>query len=306
MELAWLRSFCVLAETLHFGRAAVQLHLSQSALSVQIKRLEQSIQAQLFVRDRRTVILTRAGQSLKQDAEKLLREIAAAQRNARRAQSGEAGYLRVAFVNAATFGFLPRVIRHYKLHFPGVEIHLRNLPTMEQVGALLRKEIDIGFLRLPLETKELSIEPVHQEAFVCFLPNAHPLTQMEAIPPECLRGEPFILYERRQAPGFCDRILKICLDSGFSPNAVQEASEMQTILSLIAAGIGISLLPLSAGSLGPTGLSIRPLAGQWPPSEMGTAVLRSTKADPLLANFLRVAHDLRMIRDDGSSSAEAL
>ena len=290
MEIAWLRSFCTLAETLHFGRASVQLHLSQSALSVQIRNLEQSLGTKLFARDRRTVSLTRAGKSFHNDARRLLQDLLLAKRAAQCAEDGETGNLRIGFVNSATFDVLPPVIHYYRLHYPGVELHLRNLPTAEVAGSLLRKEIDVGFLRLPFILKELEIDLLHREPFGCFLHKGHPLHGLQSIAPEQLEHEPFVLYERRQAPGFCDRILKICLDSGFSPAAVQVASEMQTILSLVAAGIGVAILPLSAGSLGMTELKIVPLSGDWPPSETGIAVLRDAREDPLVATFLRVAH----------------
>ena len=127
--------------------------------------------------------------------------------------------------------------------------------------------------------------PLHQEPFACFLPKDHPLARLERVDPRQLRREPFVAYERRQAPGFAARILSICLETGFNPEVVQDASEMQTILSMVASGLGVAILPRSAGGLGVTEVAMRPLAGEWPPSELGMATLRATADHPLLKKF---------------------
>ena len=152
--------------------------------------------------------------------------------------------------------------------------------------------MDVGFIRLPFEAEEIVVTPLHQEPFVCFLPKDHPLARAKEVNPQQLRREPFVAYERRQAPGFHDRILSICLDSGFSPAVLQEASEMHTILSMVAAGLGVTILPRSAGGLGVTEVAMRPLEGRWPPSELGIATLRSVRGDPLLIRFCEVVRNL--------------
>ena len=169
---------------------------------------------------------------------------------------------------------------------------MRNLPTAQQAKALLTGDIDVGFLRLPFNATAISVSPLSEEPFVCYLPIRHPLAAQEQVHPSSLQHEPFILYERRQAPGFFDRILSICLDSGFSPIPLQEASEMQTILSMIASEMGVSILPRSAGALGLRDVAMRPLAGSWPSSEIGLAVLRSQAEEPLVRRFVEVAQDL--------------
>jgi DNA-binding transcriptional LysR family regulator len=174
-----------------------------------------------------------------------LRELENAQKRAQRTATGEIGELRIGIVSAAAMHIIPRIVRYYKQHFPGVEFKIRNLPTAQQVAPILRKEIDVGFVRLPLVAAEIAVTPLSQEPFVCFLPKRHPLTRHKLIEPKYLSGEPFILYERRQAPAFFDRILGICLRSGFSPLAVQEASEMQNILSMVAFEMGVSIIPNS-------------------------------------------------------------
>jgi DNA-binding transcriptional LysR family regulator len=293
MELPWLYSFNVLADLLHFGRAAAALHMSQSALSVQIRNLEASLKVTLFERDRRSVSLTVAGQVFLEDVHRLLRELEDAQRRAQRAAKGELGLIRIGFVSAGTVRIIPRIIRYYKRNFPGVELRIRNLPTAQQIEALLRKEIDVGIVRLPIAAAEIAITPLSEEPLVCFLPKRHPLARYRKIAPQRLRSEPFILYERRQAPGFYDRILDICLRSGFSPLALQEAREMQTILSLVASEMGVSILPKSAAALGIKDVAVRPLAGRWPQSELGVATLRSSADEPRLRKFLTTAVQLQ-------------
>jgi DNA-binding transcriptional LysR family regulator len=296
MELPWLYSFIVLADLLHFGRAATALNLSQSALSVQIRNLEASLKVTLFERDRRSVALTLAGQVFLEDVHRLLRELENAQRRAKRAAAGEIGELRIGFVTTAATRIIPRIVRYYKQHSPGVELKIRYMDTAQQIGALLHKEIDVGFLRLPLSATEIAITPLNQEPFVCFLPKRHSLAQNKRIAPEWLSSEPFILYERRQAPGFSDRILDICLRSGFSPLTVQEAGEVQTILSMVASEMGVSILPKSAAELGVKAVAVRPLVGNWPPAELGLVTLASSADDLLLQKVVRTATQLQQGR----------
>lgn len=289
MELPWLYSFVKLAEYLHFGRAASALCLSQSALSVQIRNLESALGVSLFERDRRSVSLTRAGESFRQNVQRILKELEAAKRNAKQSATGEVGTIRIGFVQSAALGIVPKIVRYYREHLPGVQLNMVNLPSAQQVAALLCKDIDVGFIRLPFEAKELAVQPLEEEPFMCFLPRSHPLTKCRKIDPKDLGSESFILYERRQAPGFFDRMLSICLASGFSPNAIQEACEMQTILSMVASEMGVALLPKSSGALGLTEVVMRPLAGTWPASETGTAVLSQHVDDSLIGRFLQVA-----------------
>jgi DNA-binding transcriptional LysR family regulator len=158
-------------------------------------------------------------------------------------------------------------------------------------------------VRLPFAAAEIAVTPLSREPFLCFLPKRHPLTRHKKIAPQWLSTEPFILYERRQAPAFFDRILEICTRSGFSPLGVQEASEMQTILSMVASEMGVSILPKSASELGTKGVAMRPLAGNWPQSELGLAALCSTADQPLLRNFVNTATLLE--QGDSTSNQKA-
>ena len=170
MNFHWLRLFSMLGELLHFGRAAAALNLSQSALSVQIKNLEDALQVSFFIRDRRSVSLTRAGGIFLEEARRLLHGMETAERTLRRAQAGEVGVIRIGFVNAATLGVLPKIVGHYRQFFPEIELQLRNLPTERQGIALLRDEIDIGFFAFAIRGESAGSNSYTERA-VCLLPS---------------------------------------------------------------------------------------------------------------------------------------
>lgn len=293
MEVQWLRSFVVLSDLLHFGRSGVALNLSQSALSVQMRKLEQHLGTQLLVRDRRSVHLTRAGEAFLRDAERILRDLDSAERRAKQVGDGVRGHLRLGFVSTAATEFIPDIVRFYRTKYPDIELSLQNLRTMDQVEALLRQQIDIGFIRLPFSSEELEVSLIASEPFRCFLPKDHRLAADAEIDPGQLKSDPFFLYDRSKAPGFSDRILTICLDAGFSPYISQGAGEMQTILSMINAGLGVSILPSSAVALGSAQMINLPLKGCTIKSELGIAHLRSATQDPLLRLFVGEIQSLK-------------
>ena len=286
LELQWLRSFVVLSELLHFGRSGAALNLSQSALSVQMRKLEQHLGTQLLIRDRRSVRLTRAGDNLLRNSQRILSDLGGAERQAKQTGDGVRGHLRLGFVSTAATEFMPGIVRFYRSKHPDVVLSLQNLRTTDQIEALLRQQVDIAFLRLPVTVEELEIALIASEPFRCFLPKDHRLAGRSEVDLVQLKYDPFFLYDRSKAPGFSDRILSICLNAGFSPQMTQNASEMQTILSMINAGLGVSILPKSAAALGSMHLINLPLVGCNVNSELGIAYLRSTTPDPLVLHFV--------------------
>src|SRR5271154_1753640 len=165
MEFRQLRSFLAVARSLNFSRAARELHLSQPALSAQIKGLEEDLGTQLLERNKRTVRLTRGGESFRADAEMLLEGAEEAKRRALRFASGEAGHLRIAFVASATPELVPAIALAFRTRYPHVTLELKNLPTVLQVEALEAHPLDVGFVRPPLTAPRLSIPPLHSEPF---------------------------------------------------------------------------------------------------------------------------------------------
>ena len=291
MDLKQLRSFIAVANTLNFGRAARQLHLSQSALSIQIQNLEAHLGVPLLERNRRTVRLTAAGESVLADSEALLQQVADIELRAARIGSGEVGHLRVGFVASATLELIPAIVLAFRKLYPGVSLELKNIPTTQQVEALKSGSLDVGFVRLPLAVEGLSITSVHREPFAMVLAKSNPLATEKALTVRHLAGQPFIAYGRKWAPGFYDHWMQICRKAGFTPNVVQEAAEMETAMVLVAAGLGVALLPEGITRRSRSILKVKPLSGEKVVSEIGVAV-RADRTTPLLGRFVDVAKQI--------------
>jgi len=273
MELRHLRSFLAVAEYLHFRRAAQTIHLSQPALSLQIRALEDELGVALFVRDRRKTLLTPAGQMFRDEAREMLQRSERAVSRARRAALGQVGILRVGFVSTAVAILVPPIVKRFRELYPDVELELGNVLTADQIVRLRERRLDAGFLRLPVTAEEqLQITVLHQEPFILVLPVAHPLAKAQSLRLHDLRSANFVMYARRQAPGFHDRILGILNSSGVSPHVVQEASDIYSVVALVAAGLGVAVLPSSARLHQIRGVVTRKLPGKLPLSEIALAV----------------------------------
>ncbi len=288
MELKQLRSFLAVARALNFSRAARELHLSQPALSTQIKTLEDDLGVSLFERNKRTVRLTRAGESFRADAEALLSNAAEAKKRAARFASGEAGHLRIAFVASATSELVPAVALAFRTKYPHVTLELKNLPTVAQVEALEARTIDIGFVRLPLSAPRLSITPLHSEPFAIVISKAHKLARLKKLTVAHLSKEPFVAYGQRWAPEFYQTWTGICRRAGFTPVIVQETAEMDTALALVGAGMGVAILPEGVAHRNRRTLKVVPLLSESTRSRIGIAVASDT-IDPLRENLIALA-----------------
>ena len=291
MDFKQLRSFIAVANTLNFGRAARQLYLSQSALSIQIQNLETHLGVPLFERNRRSVRLTAAGEAVLADSEELLERIADIELRAGKIGSGEVGHLRIGFVASATAQVIPAIVLSFRKLYPGVSLDLKNIPTVQQIDALKTGSIDVGFVRLPVSVDGISIHSVHREPFAMVLPKAHPLASEKALTVRQLANEPFIAYGRKWAPLFYDHWTAICRRASFSPNVVQEVAEMETALVLVAASIGVAILPEGIARRSRSGLKVKPLTAEKAISEIGVAV-QTSRATPLLQRFVKVAKQL--------------
>jgi DNA-binding transcriptional LysR family regulator len=291
MEFRQLRSFIAVARSLNFSRAARELHLSQPALSAQIKALEDDLGTQLLERNKRTVRLTRGGESFLADAEVLLEDAAEAKRRAARFASGEAGHLRMAFVASATPELVPTIALAFREKYPHVTLELKNLPTVAQVEALEAHTLDVGFVRLPLTAPKLAITQLHSEPFVMVLSKTHKLAREKNLTVAHLANEPFVTYGQRWAPEFYQSWTGICRRAGFTPVVVQETAEMDTALALVSAGMGVAIMPEGVANRRRRVLKITPLLRESTRSEIGIAVARDT-VDPLRDNLLALAQRL--------------
>ena len=249
IELRHLRYFLAVAETLHFSKAAERLGMAQPPLSQQIKRLEQLLGHRLFDRTTRGVSLTLAGQLLAERSRSTLEKIHDDLAQVRRLGRGEEGTLTVGFSGSVMFTGLPAAIESYRRRYPKVELRLRELVTSAQIGALLEGTLDLAFLRDGDPTPGIELTTLLKERYVAVLPTAHPLVRKRALRVKDLRDEPFLLFARRMGPLAFDRTIACCEAHGFRPNIVQDAPQWPTLVSLVAAGLGVSLAPACVANI---------------------------------------------------------
>ncbi len=291
MELRHLQYFVAVAEELHFGRAATRLLIVQPSLSQQIQQLEKELGFPLLRRTKRSVELTDAGKVFLIEARKALAQVQEAKRAAQRAYRGEIGRLVVGYISSSTYDLLPMMLSAYRERFPHVDVALQELTTQEQLRALEEESIQVGLLRLPINDPTVHVEVVRREPIVCVLPEGHPLATHERIAVPLLANEQFVLQSSQRGGGYYAQLMNLCLSSGFSPNVIQEVTEMHTIVSLVAAGMGVSLVPLSMKNIRSQGVIYRELEGVAPVTEMAIAWLR-TSHSTLVQNFLEVAREI--------------
>jgi len=288
MELRHLRSFVAVAEERHFGRAAERLHMAQPPLSQQIRRLEAELGATLLHRTTRSVELAPAGDVLLVRAREILALVEGATEDARRAARGEFGRLAVGFTGSATYALLPQVAAALRSELPGVVLDLRGeLLTPAQVERLLDGRLDVGLLRPPVRDGDLAVEVVRSEPLVAVLPEAHPLAEADSVPLEELEGEPFVVYPSHFRSVVHDAVEATCAAHGFHPRVALEVSETATLVSFVAAGLGVSLVPESVRHMTVHGAVYRPLARDAAAVELAVA-WRRADTSPVLERALEV------------------
>jgi DNA-binding transcriptional LysR family regulator len=285
MELRQIRSFLSIAETLHFGRTAELIHLSQPALSLQIKALEEEVGVRLFERNRRKTTLTAAGLAFRDDVAAALSQLEQAMRSARLAARGKLGLLRIGFISTVGSEIVPNIVRQFRELNPEVEFSLRAIPTADQVRMLESGSLDIGLFRLPIGGHSaLEVVTVHRERFVLVVPASHKLATRKRVRLSEVSGQNFVLYERTYAPGFHDLIFGMLRDAGIVPNISQTAAELSMLISLVDAHMGVAILPLSAVKHSVASVVACDILDRIPMSEIGMAVRNGTRA-PVIDNF---------------------
>jgi DNA-binding transcriptional LysR family regulator len=287
MELRHLRYFVAVAEELHFRRAAERLHMSQPPLSQQIRQLEREVGAQLLLRNQHRVELTASGAAFLERAREILDQVEAAALEARRVQRGEVGRLAVGFVGSAMYSVVPELLRAFRERYRDVVLRLHESGTTEQLRQLESGRIDVGFVRPRQLRPGLSMEPIYAEPVMVALPDRHPLAATRALHVHDLVGEPLILLTRAGSPGLRKALEPITDQLGGEDEIVQEVAEMQTVIGLVAAGVGISLVPESVRALQRRGVTYRDLANGAPTVELAVA-WRTGDDSPVLAAFLEL------------------
>lgn len=286
VELRHLHYFVAVAEELHFGRAAERLHMAQPPLSQQIRQLEAELSTKLFARTTRKVEMTPAGELFLARARQILADVEAATVDARRAERGELGRLSVGFTGSATYELLPSIARMLRDELPDVELELHGeMLTPAQVAALHRGELDVGLLRPPVRCPDLAVHVIRREPLVVVLPQHHPFANDCAINLSKLRAERFISYPSNFRSVMHQAVEGACRTAGFRLHVAQEVAETSTLVSFVAAGMGVALVPASVQHLRITGAVYRPLEAPQPEVALAVAS-RVGDTNPVVQHFL--------------------
>lgn len=285
MELRHFRYFVAVADSGSFVRAAEQLHISQPPLSMQIKDLESDLEVKLFERSSKGVTLTPAGHALYAEARAVLARVEHARITARRADRGELGSLSVGFVSTADYHVLPGALKHFRERYPTVEIQLHELTTDAQLKELAAERIDVGIALGPIREAGVGFTPLLREKLVLALPIDHRVAKKgSAVALRTLHKEAFVMAPRHLAPGLHDITASMFHAAGFVPQIGQYARQMQTIISLVAGGFGLAVVPESLRHLQRTGVRYVALTGKCPFLETGL-VHRLNTVNPAVARF---------------------
>jgi DNA-binding transcriptional LysR family regulator len=292
MELRHLRYFLAVAEELHFGRAAVRIHIAQPPLSNQIKQLEKELGFQLFNRTRRSVELTEAGKIFQKEAYNVLEELEKGILKARLTSRGEAGWLSIGFIGSSTYEVLPSILREFRQTYPEIELVLQEIQSSEQNQALRERRIDISFARFPKPETGLVFETVYKERLVVALPESHPLNKKKYLKLSDLVNESFILFPR-QPSAHADNTIQVFSNAGLAPQITQTVEKMHTALGLVAAGIGVTLVPSSMQKTQRVGIGYLNLAKPEPLLEMKMGY-RDSETSPVLSRFIETVHSINI------------
>ena len=289
MELRHLRYFVTVAEELHFGRAAKRLHMAQPPLSQQIRQLEEELGIVLFHRTSHHVALTEAGAVFLNEVRRLLAQLEESCRTVQCVGRGEVGSLRLGFIDSAVYDVLPILLQAYHARFPDVEVVLRQRASWEQIDDIQQQQLDLGIVRPPVPQASLETLTIRQEPFVVVLPRGHSLVEQQQIPLAALAREPFVFFSRHIKTQYVTQVLRLCQQAGFEPRVAQEVYEMQTLVGLVAAGLGVSLVGASTCNLLNQGVVYRPLQESADMAEL-VLVWRSEDVKETVKAFLDVVH----------------
>ncbi len=289
IELRHLRYFVAVAQELHFGKAAQKLHIAQPPLSQQIRRLEDLVGYALFQRTSRSVKLTLAGKALLQSAERTLSRVREDLDNVRSSARGEAGLLSVGFVSSAMLTPLPHALSAFRKMYPKDRLQLHEFHTSQLIEAIRKGDIHAGLVRDPGPIPEVHSELVVTEPFIVIFPKGHSLTRYRAVPLIRLENEPMVFYPNSAGEFASETTMRLCERRGFRPRIAQEAPHWQTIVGLVAAGLGVTIAPACVAAIIPAEAEYRPL------SPKGTTEIHLvwgiTEANSLLASFCAVARE---------------
>lgn len=278
MELRQLRQFVAVAETLSFRRAAERLHMAQPPLSVAIRKLEEEVGARLFERLPRGVALTAAGAAALVLAHRCLVAAGALHDAAQAAAGGESGLLRVGFVGSATCALMPRLLPAFRARYPAVELVLRESANLELLALVESGELDIGLVRYPTgSASALRFEIVEHDVFCAVLPAGHALARKKRLTLAMLAREPFVDYASTRVPGLHAMVMLAFQQAGEAPQVSQEATQVQTVISLVQSGLGVALVPSVSARLAARDVVFRPVADM--PASAAISLAMASRVD---------------------------
>jgi DNA-binding transcriptional LysR family regulator len=287
MDLRQLRYFVILAEELHFRRAAERLNITQAPLSVAIQTLERELGAQLFHRTQRRVAMTEIGVAFQEHALAILARVERSRTEMHEIVSGEAGQLRIGFTAASSLlSFFPDIICAFRNKYPKVHVTLRDLSSADQISALQSRDIDVGIIRSnnAKQPSDISFTKLIRDRLVVVMHSGNPLSTLDELRIADLRNERFIFYPRKSGVGIYEHIIALCAKRSFSPAVVQEAMDSSTIVGLAAAGLGVAVVPSELQCINVPHVLVRPLADDDAVTDL---LLASRAGEPsaLLASF---------------------
>jgi len=297
MDIRKLHYFIAVAEALHFSRAAEKLNMTQPPLSQQIQDLETELGVKLLERNKRQVRLTPAGAVFLEEAKMILSQLERSIKTTQLADQGIIGNLVVGFVDSAAGDILVDILKGFRERFPQIQLTLREMTSTQQWQALKDGTIHVGFLRFIEPSKHIECRTFTNESLVAVLPEKHPLAKLPAISVGSLVNEPFILFPRHFGASFHDLILGFCAQYGVYPHVVQEAIQMYTIVNLVAADLGVSIVPSSVAVFQRSGVVYRPFEENVPKVPLYIA-WRTDVNESVLSAFLRTVEELSSLAMD--------
>lgn len=286
-ELRHLRYFVAVAEELHFGRAAERVGIAQPALSQQVRRLEATVGADLLVRSTRSVALTPAGAALLPHARRALFEARQGVTAAGRAARGEIGHLTVGFIETAAVALVPAAVRSFQARHPNVSLTLRELSVDAQLAGIRARTLDLGVVRPPVAADDLEVVALGEDHLLIAAPASHPLAELQSVSVQELLGESLVALAREVVPGLHDQVIALFAAHGRPARITQEATSIQAVMGLVAAGLGLAVLPSSLQSAGREGIAFVELEPAMTSALEG--VSRRDETSPLVPAFLRAA-----------------
>lgn len=259
-----LKSFVAVSSMQNFSAAARELNTVQPAISRHISELEEELGVSLFWRNTRKVKITAAGRSLLRDALDILAREASAKEQAKRAAQGKIGQLRIGYFGSACSCFIPWLVQQYRIHYPEVQVSLREMTVQQQIDAFAAEQLDVGFSRsLPKsESKKFSVLEIYMDTLIAVIPETHEFATAENVRLRDLQADSFVLYKRSEAPGIFEQIINACHKEKFVPKISSQLSQMQTLLTAVAAGLGVSIMPGCVKSLCTNGCVFLPIQKQ--------------------------------------------